>query len=312
MMLNKNTIKRISAVGVATSNIGSTNSISDIENVSEIKVHVNSHSDGRRQIIMMLFVGVIITVYILCNGTISFRSSDNSDAFYHSPSISVMNENEFDIIKIIEEGGDGSQPLLSLVVSTPSPKYRSLIHPSCLTQVPENRDERHIVQPPNGLITLVCCTSTKGVFNIAVHNSWAPLGAARFVDMVETNFFSSKVGLFRALKGFLIQFGLAGNTTVQDEYDKKGNLKDDAPWLPLGPPGREVNGVKRFQKGYLAYAGAGVNSRGTQLIMSFEDNLYLGGGSPYVHYVFLYSHSLIHAYTLNTYIHTHIHTRIHT
>jgi hypothetical protein len=40
-------------------------------------------------------------------------------------------------------------------------------------------------------------------------------------------------------------------------------------------------GTKRFQKGYLAYAGAGKNSRGTQLIMAFEDNLYLGGGSPW-------------------------------
>jgi hypothetical protein len=40
-------------------------------------------------------------------------------------------------------------------------------------------------------------------------------------------------------------------------------------------------GTARFQKGYLAYAGAGKNSRGTQLIMSFQDNLYLGGGSPW-------------------------------
>jgi hypothetical protein len=40
-------------------------------------------------------------------------------------------------------------------------------------------------------------------------------------------------------------------------------------------------GTARFQKGYLAYAGAGKNSRGTQLIMSFQDNLFLGGGSPW-------------------------------
>jgi hypothetical protein len=40
-------------------------------------------------------------------------------------------------------------------------------------------------------------------------------------------------------------------------------------------------GTRRFQKGYLAYAGAGKNSRGTQLIMAFESNLYLGGGSPW-------------------------------
>ena len=33
--------------------------------------------------------------------------------------------------------------------------------------------------------------------------------------------------------------------------------------------------------GYLAYAGGGPNSRGTQLIMSFEDNKFLAGGSPW-------------------------------
>jgi hypothetical protein len=31
----------------------------------------------------------------------------------------------------------------------------------------------------------------------------------------------------------------------------------------------------------MAYAGAGKNSRGTQLILAFKDNEYLGGGSPW-------------------------------
>ena len=64
-------------------------------------------------------------------------------------------------------------------------------------------------------------------------------------------------------------------------WQRKGNLPDDPQWLPAGPPGRTINGTSRFQKGYLAYAGAGKNSRGTQLIMAFRDNLYLGGGSPW-------------------------------
>ena len=105
--------------------------------------------------------------------------------------------------------------------------------------------------------------------------------------MVTSGFFSSRVGLFRSLQGFLIQFGLAGSPEVQKTFEKenmaggRGGLKDDPPWLPLGPTGREINGRKRFAKGYLAYAGGGKNSRGTQLIVSFEDNLYLGGGSPW-------------------------------
>ena len=32
----------------------------------------------------------------------------------------------------------------------------------------------------------------------------------------------------------------------------------------------------------MGYAGAGKNSRGTQLIVAFEPNLYLGGGSPWL------------------------------
>lgn len=74
---------------------------------------------------------------------------------------------------------------------------------------------------------------------------------------------------------------LEGDPKVHQIYHSYGNLKDDPSWLPLGPPGREINGIKRYQKGYLGYAGAGKDSRGTQLIMAFEDNPYLGGGSPW-------------------------------
>jgi peptidyl-prolyl cis-trans isomerase A (cyclophilin A) len=97
---------------------------------------------------------------------------------------------------------------------------------------------------------------------------------------VRSGFFSSEVGLFRALKGFLVQFGLPGYPALLAEY-RKHNLPDDPQWLPPGPPGREINGTKRYQRGYMSYAGAGKNSRGTQLIMTFQDNLYLGGGSPW-------------------------------
>jgi cyclophilin family peptidyl-prolyl cis-trans isomerase len=145
----------------------------------------------------------------------------------------------------------------------------------CLKEIPIDT-KKHIVSPPDGPVTLVCCQSTKGPFSIAVHPTWAPNGAQRFLDLVKENFFSTKIGLFRALKGFLIQFGLSGDPKVQEEWNTRGHLPDDVSWLPLGPTNREIDGVKRFQKGYMAYAGAGKNSRGTQLILAFEDNLFLG------------------------------------
>ena len=64
---------------------------------------------------------------------------------------------------------------------------------------------------------------------------------------------------------------------------KQGSIEDDANWLPEGPKFRQnKQGVKRFARGYLAYAGAGKNSRGTQLIVALKDNGPLAGGSPWV------------------------------
>jgi hypothetical protein len=84
--------------------------------------------------------------------------------------------------------------------------------------------------------------------------------------MVKSKFFETGVPLFRALKDFLVQFGLAGHSScqllycaptdvwhvgdpdVQKIFHEKGNLKDDPSWLPLGPSGRIIDGVSRFQK----------------------------------------------------------------
>ena len=46
-----------------------------------------------------------------------------------------------------------------------------------------------------------------GPLTIAVHPSWAPLGAGRFLEMVDVKFFSSKIAMFRALENFLVQVG---------------------------------------------------------------------------------------------------------
>jgi hypothetical protein len=117
---------------------------------------------------------------------------------------------------------------------------------------------KHRVPPPAGNVTLVCCESTKGVLNIAVHPTWAPIGASNFLNMVNTHYFESRVPMMRAIKGFLIQFGLSSLPETQKEYEStylrgKGGLKDDPQWLPEGPPGRQAeDGTRRFKKGYFA------------------------------------------------------------
>lgn len=144
-----------------------------------------------------------------------------------------------------------------------------------------SKGKRHMVSPPHDTnITLVCCQTTAGPLSIAVHKSWAPIGAERFLNMVHANYFQSYVPLFRCIKNFICQFGLAGSSNFTKMFD--GNLEDERQWLQEGPNGRvNSDGVKRFAKGYLAYAGGGRNSRSNQFIVALGDNRYLGGGSPW-------------------------------
>lgn len=147
---------------------------------------------------------------------------------------------------------------------------------------PKASHNRHIVSPPpdDKPISLVTCETTAGYLHIIVHPSWAPLGAERFLQMVESKYFASKVALMRCIKGFLCQFGIAGIPEYNKQYNK--NLQDDKNWLPEGPSHRTNElGVKRFGKGYLAFAGSGKNSRGNQFIVALKDNERLGGGSPW-------------------------------
>ena len=163
-----------------------------------------------------------------------------------------------------------------------------LPHPDCLGSLAElteaerrpRKGPRHMVEPPASSTVLVCCATTKGALSIAAHPAWAPRGAQRFLDMVTTGHFSSKVAMFRCVEGFICQFGIAGDPEVNRRTHR--SFPDDPSWLPLGPENRRnKEGVVRFPKGYLAYAGGGPNTRGNQLIVALEDQERLCGGSPW-------------------------------
>lgn len=47
--------------------------------------------------------------------------------------------------------------------------------------------------PMDGRIAFVSCSTTEGNIKLAIHEAWAPLGANRFLDLVESNFFSTQV-----------------------------------------------------------------------------------------------------------------------
>ena len=142
---------------------------------------------------------------------------------------------------------------------------------------------RHQITPPSGgNISHVCCTTTKGPLSFVIHHKWAPLGAQRVYDMVTSGYFSYSGGvpLMRCVSNFLCQFGIHSDTSQRKKFNS--NLKDDPNWLREGKDYRmNDKGVKRFAKGYMAYAGAGPNSRGKQLIVALAPNGPLGGGSPW-------------------------------
>jgi len=110
----------------------------------------------------------------------------------------------------------------------------------------------------------VQCALTSGWINIEVHPEWSPIGAKRFLDLVKANYFAD-CALFRAIHGFLVQFGICGDEQVRKEWSAKPPMADD-------PPRPDIP----VKLGTMAYAGYGKNSRGTQMWISFGDSKSLG------------------------------------
>lgn len=109
--------------------------------------------------------------------------------------------------------------------------------------------------------TYVQCKSTKGHFVIEVIEGWSPLGARRFIDLVDVGFYTD-IGLFRCVSGFLTQFGISDKP--EHKHWHQENIQDD-PNLHLG--------IKKY---YVSYAGGGPNTRSTQIFIAFDDLDFLG------------------------------------
>ena len=95
----------------------------------------------------------------------------------------------------------------------------------------------------------------KEAFTIEVHDEWAPLGAARFKELVALDDFFPGVRFFRTIKGFMTQFGIPGKPAVASEWkDKK--IADD--------PSAGISN----KRGYLSFATSGKDSRTTQIFIN--------------------------------------------
>ena len=99
--------------------------------------------------------------------------------------------------------------------------------------------------------------TTAGDFVILVKREWSPLGADRFYNLVKIDFFKD-VSFFRVIQGFVAQFGISGNPSVNRAWESF-RFKDD--------PVKESN-----LRGSLSFATAGSNTRTTQFFINFKDN----------------------------------------
>lgn len=101
---------------------------------------------------------------------------------------------------------------------------------------------------------------TSSSFVVEVKPEWAPLGAQRFLELVESKFFDN-CRFFRALKNFMAQFGIANDPQVT-AYWRKKTIPDD----PV---------VASNERGHLSFAMAGPNTRSTQFFINFRSNAFL-------------------------------------
>jgi cyclophilin family peptidyl-prolyl cis-trans isomerase len=102
-------------------------------------------------------------------------------------------------------------------------------------------------------------TTTKGDLVIQVHRAWAPNGADRFYNLVKMGFFDD-TRFFRAVDGFMVQFGISGDPSVAKKWQEQS--------IPDDPPVKQSNA-----RGFVTFAQRGTpNSRATQVFINYGDN----------------------------------------
>ena len=99
--------------------------------------------------------------------------------------------------------------------------------------------------------------TSKGPFVVSVERKLAPRGADRFYELVTIGFFDD-VRFYRIVPGFVVQFGKHGTVSVNDAW-VSATIPDD--------PMRISN-----EKGTVAFAANGANSRATELFINTGDN----------------------------------------
>jgi peptidyl-prolyl cis-trans isomerase A (cyclophilin A) len=104
---------------------------------------------------------------------------------------------------------------------------------------------------------LVRLTTSRGDVDLMVRRHWAPLGAARVGEAVAAGYYDG-ARFFRALRGFVVQWGIAADTAVSAAWRTRA-IADD--------PVTQSN-----RRGTLVFAAGGPNTRTVQLFINLRDN----------------------------------------
>lgn len=138
----------------------------------------------------------------------------------------------------------------SACASTPTPvepKRNPLLEPATLTATAPD-------------VYKVRFETSKGPFVVEVNRAWAPQGADRFYNLVQNRYYDD-VRFFRVVSGFMAQFGLHGDPTINTAWDG-ASIPDD----PV---------VGSNTRGTMTFAMAGPNTRTTQVYINLVDNVRL-------------------------------------
>ena len=110
--------------------------------------------------------------------------------------------------------------------------------------------------PDDTVTAVVQCSTSKGNLTIDVRSNWAPIGAARYLDLVKHKFFEN-LPFFRVCPRYITQFGVKYRDPDTLPVPCSGIEDDPSLW-----------GVRDMDFGYLFYAGSGPNSRGCQMVLA--------------------------------------------
>ena len=104
--------------------------------------------------------------------------------------------------------------------------------------------------------------TSKGPFVVQVTRAFAPAGADRFYNLVKNGFFDN-VRFFRAISGFMVQFGINGDPALNTKW-RVARIPDDKV-------------AQHNTRGTITFATSGPNARTTQVFINFGDNSQLDG-----------------------------------